>query len=194
MKKLFAILIGLLFAISAFAVDTDQTPVWTVGPKSGGSYAIYHVVVTDSNTFDVADTSVSFPGLPWGQNAEFPDAICLYGVFTEIGTNSAACGDCLSFNIDVNIKEATKAADTWKTITNSSGSITYASRTGKTDTLTGITEAGSGIQVYAFTSTQLATAFPYYRIRWTNAEGASTVTTDSFCVDWYVIYTLDRDK
>jgi len=72
MKKLFAILIGLLFAISAFAVDTDQTPVWTVGPKSGGSYAIYHVVVTDSNTFDVADTSVSFPGLPWDRMRNSP--------------------------------------------------------------------------------------------------------------------------
>ena len=192
MRKALVLLIGLLFAISAFAADVDQKPVWVIAPNSTSSYAIYKFVVTDSNTIAVEDTSIGVPMLPWGGDGGYPDAVALYGVFTEVGANSAACGDCLQVNIDVNAKNAATAADTWAPISGTNGSLTYASRTGKADTLRGITEAASGVAVYAFTAAELANPMPYIRIRWKDGEGAATVATDSFTVDWYIIYQQNK--
>jgi hypothetical protein len=190
MKKLLILFVLLALASSAYAADTDQARVWTIPATGTNAFSLYEFVVTDSCASNVVDTSFSFPLNPWlTLGGEPPYAISLYGVFTEIGANAASVGDCLKVNIDVNATAAAKASATWTLMSGTNGSMTYASRTGKTDTLnTGITDGGSGAVVYSFTANQLLTALPYARIRWTQAD-AAVASTDSMNVSWYVGYT-----
>lgn len=183
-------LFAAMIAGVAWGADTDQAQYWKIAPKASGSYGAYVAVTTDSNAFynAVPDTSEYFSMLPWGSTAQYPDAITLYGVFTEIGTNAATVGDCVMVSIDVNITNALKAATTWVPISGTAGTIAYANRTGKTDTLnTGITAGGSGALIYSFTAAQLAVCMPYARIRWACVD-APAAATDSMEVTWYVLF------
>lgn len=197
MKKLcLAVLFAAMFAGLAWSADVDQAQSWLISPRESGSYCVYRLVVTDSNAFypTAIDTSEYVSMLPWGSTLEYPDAITLYGVFTEIGTNGATVGDCVMVAVDVNVTNALKAATTWAPISGTTGSKTYASRTGKVDTLAdGITAGGSGAMVYSFTAAQLATNMPYMRIRWACAD-ALAAATDSMDVTWYVIFSKDPDN
>jgi len=198
MKKFITFIALLALASGAYvslAADTNQARTWVMPPTSGNFYAIEKFVVTDSNACNVVDTSFEIALNPWmGFDGKYPDAIALYGVFTEIGTNAASVGDCLAIVIDVSPVVLTKASSSWVPITGTAGSMTYANRTGKTDTLnTGIADGGSGAVVYTFTASQLAACFPYARIRWGSAD-AAVGATDSMNVSWYAIYSRSKGQ
>jgi len=136
MKKLMlAVLFAAMIAGVAWSADVDQATYWKIAAKTSGSYCVFVAVVTDSNAYYNAtpDTSEGFSMLPWGTTAQYPDAVTLYGVFTEVGANGAAVGDCVMVSVDVNVANDSKGTATWSPISGTAGaSPTPAGRARRT--------------------------------------------------------------
>ena len=183
MRKLLILALLMVLPLVGYSADTEATTVPAEDFKAD-YMVIWHITADDSGAQSTEDTTWAFPANPHGYDYPMPDIITLKGTFTEVGTNTST--DSTIISIDVARTNATKASTDWAPITYSTGSITYASRTGNSDTLAhGVGDATYSVS-YSLTSTQMAELSPYLRIRYDNSDGADAA--DSSDVDWWVIW------
>lgn len=185
MRKFLILLVALAIVLPAYSADTDQAT-----SMLRGKYLYqFHAVNSDSGALNAADTSTAIPVFPNGKDWPLPDDILLYGVFTEIGSNTR--GDTVIMSIETARTALSKANSGWVNI-NVAGTANGSNRTGETDTITiGLTAAESGAILYPISSTLKNNLLPYIRVRWD--YGGAGSANDSMDVDWYVIYRYDND-
>ncbi len=188
MRKL--LILALLFALPLMAHATAETfegsttEVFVVVADENYLHVL-RVLNADSMDIEEPDTTRALKFNPL-LDYPVPDNISIYWTGAETGTGMADGGhDTLFIAIDVATTNLVKASADWVPLTQTAGSLTYASRTGKTDSLTN-TADDNALVSYSFTSTMLAECLNYFRIRF----GDATVdgVQDTVMTTMYVVY------
>ena len=199
MRKL--IIVALLLAIPTMgmAVETFDNSRRVATIQANDYYYLLRVAYGDCLDVGAAgvgeDTTLSISLYPLGFDKPVPDAISIFGQITETASGlDKAIGDCVQVKIDVAASRAGVANAYWAPILPTAGSITYSSRTGATDTITGnnLTSKGNGSWNYAFTSDMLAACHKYWRIRY--AYPALDAADDTVLTTIWVAYKWNHSN